>query len=87
MEKADNRTIYLERLSILPEFRHQGLGKMLVKQIVDKAIELKIKTIGIGIIAEQEELKKWYESLNFVLTGTKRFEHLPFTVGFMEFSV
>ncbi len=87
MEKANDRTLYIERLSILPEFRHQGLGKKLVEYIVKKAVELKVGTIGIGIIAEQEDLKKWYESLNFVFTGTKKFEHLPFTVGFMEFYV
>ncbi len=87
IEIATNQTIYMERLSILPEFRHQGFGKKLVKHTLKKAAELKVGTIGIGIIAEQEELKKWYESLNFIFTGTKNFKHLPFTVGFMEFTV
>ncbi len=87
MEIANDRTIYIERLSILPKFRHQGLGKKLVKFIIKKAAELKVGTVGIGIIAEQEDLRKWYESMNFVFTGTKKFDHLPFTVGFMELTL
>jgi len=41
----------------------------------------------IGIIEENEKLKKWYSDLGFVHIGTKKFEHLPFTVGFMEIDV
>ena len=29
-------------------------------------------------------LKAWYQSQGFIHTGTKTFDHLPFTVGFME---
>lgn len=87
MEKADDKTIYMERLSILPQFRHRGLGKKLVQFNIKKAEEVKVTRVGIGIIEEQEDLKTWYESLNFIPIGTKKFDHLPFTVGFMEFSV
>ena len=34
-----------------------------------------------------EELKEWYEKIGFVHTGTQKFEHLPFTVGFMEIEI
>jgi hypothetical protein len=31
-----------------------------------------------------EDLKLWYEALGFAVTGTKRFEHLPLVVCYLE---
>ena len=74
---------YIERLAVLPDYRHKQYGK----KLLDKAIEeIKIrngKYISIGIINENKRLKKWYLDYGFIEKGTKRFEHLPFTVCFM----
>lgn len=43
--------------------------------------------IKIGIVEENTILKEWYEKIGFVHTGTKKFEHLPFNVGFMEIEI
>jgi len=43
--------------------------------------------ITIGIIEENTRLKEWYKAYGFVHTGTKKFEHMPFTAGFMELNV
>jgi len=40
--------------------------------------------LEIGIIEENEVLKNWYLANGFHPAGTKRFPHLPFTVGFMR---
>jgi hypothetical protein len=40
--------------------------------------------ISIGIIEENTVLKRWYSNNGFIHLGTKTFDHLPFTVGFME---
>ena len=40
--------------------------------------------IKIGIVEENTVLKEWYKTFGFVHTGTRKYEHLPFTVGFME---
>jgi hypothetical protein len=37
-----------------------------------------------GIVEDDTVLKNWYTANGFTHTGTKRFGHLPFTVGFME---
>ncbi len=87
LENAEKQTSYLERLAVLPKFRHKGLGRMLVEHIFEKARQINAKTVGIGIIAEQEILKSWYETLGFEYTGTKKFDHLPFHVGFMNISL
>ena len=42
------------------------------------------KKLSIGIIYEQKVLKDWYKDIGFRETGIRKFEHLPFTVGFME---
>ena len=42
--------------------------------------------IKIGIIEENNILKKWYLNNGFAHIGTGKFDSLPFTVGFMEWS-
>lgn len=75
----------LDHLAVLPAYRHQGLGKELVCYAADYAkSHLRAQKIQIGIVEENTVLKTWYQSQGFVHTGTKQFDHLPFTVGFME---
>jgi hypothetical protein len=45
------------------------------------------KKVSIGIINENRRLKDWYISCGFAETGTRKFEHLPFEVCFMERAV
>jgi len=39
------------------------------------------------MINESTILKNWYKKLGFRETGTKNFEHLPFTVCFMDMNL
>ena len=80
--------VELNNLAVLPVYRHLGIGK----ELVDYAITYSKNILGankikIGIVEENTILKEWYEKIGFVLTGTKKFEHLPFNVGFMEIEV
>jgi N-acetylglutamate synthase-like GNAT family acetyltransferase len=74
---------YLERLAVLPQYRHQGMGKRLVEYVEAEAEKLGLQRVEIGIIAEQRDLRVWYQGLGFVVTHEKTFEHLPFRVAFM----
>jgi ribosomal protein S18 acetylase RimI-like enzyme len=74
-------------VSILPEYRHFGYGKELLDFCKAKVRELGGNIITIGIVEENVVLKEWYTANGFIHTGTKQFEHLPFTLGFMEWSV
>lgn len=74
----------LEKLAVLPAYRHNGYGRQLIEFIADKAKACEARKITIGIIEENKRLKDWYLQNGFVHTGTKKFDHLPFTVGFME---
>ena len=81
-------SVELNNLAVLPEYRHLGIGK----ELVDYAITYSKNILGankikIGIVEENTILKEWYEKIGFVHTGTQKFEHLPFTVGFMEIEI
>ncbi len=78
-------SVELNNLSVLPEYRHHGIGKKLINYAVNYSKNtLGVNKIKIGIVEENTILKEWYKSLGFVHTGTREFEHLPFTVEFME---
>ncbi len=73
----------LEKLAVSPQHRHRGIGAALVAYAKARARELGCTALCVGIIQDNERLRLWYEKHGFVSTGTKRFPHLPFTVGFM----
>ena len=74
----------LTRLCILPEHRHAGLGARLLQAAVQAAREHDACRIEIGIIAENERLKRWYEKHGFRATAVRGYAHLPFQVCEME---
>ncbi len=85
-EQPDPKTAYLNRLAVLPEYRHNGIGAALVKHIINISRSKKIETISIGIIARHTMLKTWYSDLGFNEVSTKIVDHLPFDVTFMNYS-
>lgn len=84
VERAGESLFYMERLAVLPEFRHGGLGKQLMDFVFDYVKKGKGAKVSIGIINENAILKKWYQDYGFKETALKKFSHLPFTVCMME---
>jgi ribosomal protein S18 acetylase RimI-like enzyme len=81
----NGESVELNNLSVLPEYRHLGIGKEMVEYAKEYTIKnTSAKKITIGIIEDNTVLKRWYETLGFIHTGTKQFDGLPFIVGFME---
>lgn len=81
----ESDTVYeLHNLAVLPEYRHKGFGKKMLDFAKETVQSLGGHTIKIGIIEESTILKNWYESNGFVHIGTKQFDHLPFTSGYLE---
>jgi len=75
----------MKLLAVLPGYRHAGIGRELVEHAKRTASEEFHKNkMTIGIIDEATVLKAWYAGLGFQQTGAQKFEHLPFTVGFMQ---
>jgi diamine N-acetyltransferase len=86
-EQPDPETAYLNRLSVLPQYRHRGIGTALVKYILEYAKSRNILYVSIGIIAEHEILKHWYDNLGFIRGNIQKFEHLPFNVQYMRYEL
>ncbi len=84
LERNTPELYFLQKLVVLPSYRHMGIGRKLIDFAKEKVSEWQGNKISIGIIEENTVLKNWYLSCGFEPTGTKKFEHLPFTVGFME---
>ena len=84
VEKSTDEVFFLERLSVLPDYRHQGYGKRLIDYAFNFVKAQGGKVIKIALINEHSILKQWYLDYGFIETGTKNFPHLPFTVCFME---
>jgi ribosomal protein S18 acetylase RimI-like enzyme len=84
VEKADANLYYVERLAVLPEYRHRGYGVQLMEFAFEYIRANGGTKVSIGIINEQTILKNWYKGLGFEEILTREFAHLPFTVCFME---
>jgi ribosomal protein S18 acetylase RimI-like enzyme len=84
IEKAKDDVFYMERLAVVPEHRHKGYGKELTDFVLKYAGSQGGKKVSIGIINENIELKNWYTKYGFTETSIKKYDHLPFTVCFME---
>ena len=68
---------------MLPEVRRRGFGECLVGHAAEEARKIEAQRLEIGIIAQQSDLWDWYIKRGFLLTHTRRFDHLPFEVAFM----
>ena len=87
LAKCSNEEWELNSLAVLPEYRHLGIGKSMVDYAVTTVNNYGGNKISIGIIEENSTLKNWYLKLGFNHISTRKFEHLPFTVGFMELNL
>lgn len=74
----------LGNLSVLPEYRHQGIGTELFRHAIDTAREHHCRIMRWSIVEENTVLRKWYERNGAVHTGTEKYDFFPFTCGYME---
>jgi ribosomal protein S18 acetylase RimI-like enzyme len=84
VETKNGGTFYIEKLAVLPSFRHRRGGKDLMKAAEEHIRSVGGDTISIGIIFENKKLLEWYKILGYEEAGTKIFPNFPFTVCFMK---
>jgi len=77
-------TFYIEKLAVLPDERHSGIGILLMDFASNRIEELGGKRISIGLINSNTVLKKWYSKQGYAEFEVKTFDHLPFDVCLME---
>lgn len=84
IERHEPTDFYMERLAVLPEYRHRGYGRQIVKYVTEYVADQGGKSVLIDVIGDHEILKSWYRELGFIEFTTKRFSHLPFPVCYMR---
>jgi ribosomal protein S18 acetylase RimI-like enzyme len=85
--KRDERVYYIERLAVDPQKRHRGYGGQLLSFALERIRENGATTASIGLMDNNDRLKKWYSSKGFVQHDCRRVEHLPFKVCYMSMDV
>ncbi len=84
LEQGRDDAVILEKLAVLPACRHRGYGKNLLDYAKGTAHGMGARKLLAAIIEENTVLKQWYLDNGFIHTGMRKFDHLPFTVGFLE---
>ena len=59
-------------LAIFPEHREQGLGKKLVKNLLNEFAKQKVKTAFLEVVETNRTALGLYESLGFYKVGTRK---------------
>lgn len=80
----ENGECELNNLCVLPRFRHEGIGGKLLLHSFETAKDLGCSKMNIGIVEENQVLRKWYEAYGFSHIRTQKFDFFPFTCGYME---
>lgn len=84
IENVGGNAYYLGKLAILPDFRRRGLGDILVRFAIDNVKARGATLLKLAAVDKATRLKNWYKGFGFVEMGTKKFDHMPFRVCFMQ---
>lgn len=74
----------LNNLSVLPAYRHKGIGTKLLQHAFEQAKAMGCTIMNVGIVEENQVLRRWYERAGFTHVGIKKFDFFPFTCGYMK---
>ena len=80
-------TCELGSLSVLPEYRHRGIGGRLLRHSAETAEAQHCSLMNLSIVEENTVLREWYERNGAVHTGTEKFDFFPFTCGYMQIAL
>ena len=81
---TESDTFYIEKLAVIPAYRHAGIGLRLMNFAANRIAELGNKRISVALINSNTVLKNWYAGQGYTEVLVKSFERLPFDVCFME---
>ncbi|MBE6753646.1 MAG: GNAT family N-acetyltransferase [Ruminococcaceae bacterium] len=84
LHRHDENACELSNLCVRPDFRHRKIGEELVQDAAAKIRGMGCRLMRIGIVEENQRLRRWYEGFGFVHLGTKKFDSFTFTCGFLE---
>ncbi len=79
----DNQECELNNLCVLPDYRHKKIGYLLLEDAFNKARNLNCTKMNIGIVEENQVLRRWYENYGFIHTRIEKYDFFPFTCGYL----
>lgn len=69
---------YVDNIAVLPEYQHRGIGKRIVKYLIEVAKSRECKFISLEVRQSNINAISLYKSFNFTLVGKrKNFYSLP----------
>ena len=77
----DDAKVMLGRIVVLPEYRHQGIGTLVVKEVETWARELGFTT---AVVESRDNKIAFYESMGYVADMKQKIEGETFTCFRME---
>ena len=77
----DNAKVMLGRIVVLPEYRHQGIGTLVVREAETWASELGFTT---AVVESRDNKIPFYESMGYVADMERKIEGETFTCFRME---
>ena len=77
----DNAKVMLGRIVVLPEYRHQGIGTLVVREAETWARELGFMT---AVVESRDNKIPFYESMGYVADMERKIEGETFTCFRME---
>ncbi len=87
LRRMENGACELGNLSVLPAYRHRGIGSALLKHAMETAKRRQYPVMKLSIVEENVRLRAWYERHGAVHTGTEQFDFFPFVCGYMKISL
>lgn len=74
----------INNLSVLPEFRHRGIGRAFVFDGIERAKHAGCGSVTVSIVDTNLRLRRWYEGIGFRYERTEIFPGFDFTCGEMR---
>ncbi|HEX3043833.1 MAG TPA: GNAT family N-acetyltransferase [Bacillota bacterium] len=84
LDKVQGNKGFISRLAVLPEYRGNSYGELLMGSAEAKMKQLGVSIIELTIVADFIKLQQFYERLGYLPRETKTFPSVPFAVRFME---
>ena len=87
LKPGENSECELGNLSVIPEYRHRGIGGGLLRHALETAAKQTFTVVNLSIVEENRVLREWYERNGAVHTGTQKYDFFPFTCGYMKITL
>ncbi len=82
--KVSEKKIKIERLSVLLDYRHSGIGSQFLDLATTFAKELECSKIILGHVYENIQLRDWYIKHGFICKRVKKIKKSSLKICFLE---